>query len=62
MISDLEVQALTATCPYEQRFIGFLGPDLYRKCIYDAGHSGNHVVIDPRDGRRLEVLAAEAIR
>jgi hypothetical protein len=52
-------------CPYEQIFLEYRQPDnsfsqfpeiteVRRSCIKDAGHSGNHIVIEPLDDTPME--------
>jgi hypothetical protein len=45
-----------ADCEYIQNFPRFPGGELSRRCILEQGHPGNHVVIEPKENKRLEVL------
>jgi hypothetical protein len=42
-------------CDYIQGFPRFPGGEDKRPCLLEQGHSGNHVVIEPRENKRLEV-------
>ena len=42
-------------CPYDKTFIVYMGKDIKRPCIKTEGPKGNHVVIEPKEGKRLEV-------
>jgi hypothetical protein len=43
-------------CKYIERFPKFPCGEETRRCILERGHAGNHVVIEPRESKRLEVL------
>jgi hypothetical protein len=45
-----------ADCEYIQNFPRFPGGEITRPCILEQGHPGNHVVIEPKENKRLEVL------
>ena len=54
---ELHIRTLFPSCDYKHYFVVCMGKDQQRPCVLDKGHKGNHVVVDPKSGKPLEVLA-----